>query len=257
MVAKYYPRLLKLGVFALHDVYALTANLPSAKSLVGRYLRYGLIARVKKNLYTSLNLETSKSSPTFYHIASQVSSSAFISHLTAFSFYGLYKGPLPIVHVSSLTQFRDINFEDRKYLFIGTKTEQQVEKIGEVRVTSIERTIVDSVKCLSHYITFPQLIECLNAFDTLHQELDEQKIWSYLTELDNLLLFKKVGYVLSYYPQFLAHPEDFLRKLKQAGNTVGGYFVNLERGAQVFEKWWHLYVLPLEKVNNRVQVVAK
>ena len=76
---KRYEKILTLKVFNVEDVYNLTGNMNTAKSIIRNLLLFGYIKRVKHNLYVVCNIEFKNTIPDQYMIASKIKDDAYIS----------------------------------------------------------------------------------------------------------------------------------------------------------------------------------
>ena len=59
------------------------------------------------------------------------------------------------------SKFNDFEFDGKQYKRIVSKTNEGVKTIGKVRVTDIERTVVDSIKDFSKIGGLEELLRCL------------------------------------------------------------------------------------------------
>lgn len=66
------------------------------------------------------------------------------------------------IYVSSNTKFNDFEFDGKHYTRVLSKTNEGVKKVGKVRVTDIERTIVDSIKDFTKIGGLEELLRCLS-----------------------------------------------------------------------------------------------
>ena len=95
-------------------------------------------------------------------------------------------------------RFTEFNYGDYRYRCFLSNNSIQVDSIQGVKVTSIERTIVDSINLLGKSMDIEELVKCIE----LIHHVNEKKIEEMLEYYDKDLLYRKVGYVLSYFNVF-------------------------------------------------------
>ena len=104
---KIYKQLLKKGCFNRADVAELTGNIRTADSFLYSYKKRGLIDSVRRDLYVAISLETGAPVCTPYEIASFISGDSYISHHSAFEYYGMANQVVGDIYVSSSTRFNN------------------------------------------------------------------------------------------------------------------------------------------------------
>ena len=107
-----------------------------------------------------------------------------------------------------------------------------------VRVTSIERTIVDSINMLGKVMDTEELLKCIE----LIRLVNEQKIKDMLLLYNKDILFRKVGYILSYFKEeFRLSDEFFDFCRKQSDTSHIGFVCSNETRKLEFIGQWGLY----------------
>lgn len=233
---KYYTLLLKLNVFTLEDLNVEINDIKKAMNILYTYKKKGILKSIKKNLYTIVRLED-KSYANKFDIASKITQSSFISHHSAFEFFGFYNQVYNEVNVSTISKFNSFEFDGNYYKQKLTSNVLLVDTIKGVRVSTIERTIVDCINGCGKVIEFDELITCIN----LIPFIVEEDILKYLEYINNKILYKKVGYVLSNFKEkkFITDA-FFLKCLNNSNNVVGSFSSN--KNSLVYNKVWKLYV---------------
>lgn len=95
-------------------------------------------------------------------MASHVTGSSFISHHTAFEYYGMANQVFYELYISSETEFKSVSFDGYDYKYIQTKMNQGVNKSGDdISVTDLERTVIDSIKDFEKIAGIEELLRCL------------------------------------------------------------------------------------------------
>jgi predicted transcriptional regulator of viral defense system len=140
-----------------------------------------------------------------------------------------------MVYVQSLTKFNSFIDNGLEYNNIITNTLSQVELIRGVRVSSLERTIVDSISVIDKYIDLEELLKCIE----LVTYIDIDKITKYLNEINKKILFKKVGYVLSFFNNKLKIDESFFNLCIEKSKGILGEYLspNKKRNYKYISKW--------------------
>ena len=193
-----YYELLGRPVFTAEDVARYYNSVNSTRSTLKRLLNQNLIVKIRNNLYTCISGETGAPVANRYQIACKITDTAYLSHHTAIEYYGLSDQVYYEVYVASETRFRDFEFDGYAYKYISTKSQSGVEEVkysGGVRVTDMERTLVDSIKDMDHISGIEEIISFIRSI----RKLDEMKLCQYLNEYERQFLFQKTGYLLETY----------------------------------------------------------
>ncbi len=193
-----YYELLGYPVFTVEDVTRYYDNVNSARSALKRLVAQDLAVRIRNNLYTCISGETGSPVANRYQVACAVTDTAYISHHTAIEYHGLSDQIYYDVYVSSETRFREFEFDGYVYRYVPSRIQNGVEKVGYsggVRVTDIERTLVDSVNEMDRISGMEEVISFVRSI----RKLDERKLRQYLIEYGSQFLFQKIGYMLETY----------------------------------------------------------
>lgn len=86
----------------------------------------------------------------------------------------------------------NFSFEDQNYVFIQNKYNFGIDERKHVRVTDLERTVLDSIKDFEKIAGFEELIQCIS----LVMYLSEEKMLAYLEQYGNQFLYQKAGFIL-------------------------------------------------------------
>lgn len=234
---KYYKDLAEKGVFNSHYIISIAKGKNNADQIIRNYQKAGLIKKIKHNLYATISLENGGLIPSKYHIACAINSSSFISHHSAFEFYGFYNQVYNSINVSSLHRFHPFDFEGTEYQYFQSHSEKQVNLVRGVKITSIERTIVDSINDVDKVAGIEELLKCIS----LVPYLEEQLILDYLKHRSSKLLYIKTGYLLSHFKEEFNLSEEFFTTCLLEGGKVIGYFSQIDKSNLVYNSKWHLY----------------
>lgn len=234
---KYLNELTKLKVFSYNDFIDIVGNSNLAKITLQNYVKKGYIKRIKHNLYCLISLETNDSIADKFLIASSITETSFISHHSAFEFYGYYNQVYNVVNVSSISKFDSFEFEDNKYSFINVNSNDFVEEIRGVKVSSIERTIVDSIKDSGKLCELEETLNCIK----LIPYISIKDILKYLEQINSKMLYKKVGVILSLFKDQFDIPESFFDKCHEFSDSVKGYF-DKNKNSLIYNSEWKIYI---------------
>ena len=189
-------KLLRLGCFSYKDVVKLAGNKKTADSFLRRYKLKGLIVSVKKNLYTAISPETMAPAATPFEIASRITDHSYVSHHSAFTYYGMANQVTTQIYVTSPNRFNNFEFNGTAYVYVCQAIHcGVVSPTPRVRITDLERTILDSIKDFTKIGGLEELLRCL----LMVTFVDKSKLLSYLPEYKNQFLYQKTGYILSHY----------------------------------------------------------
>ena len=142
---KHYEKLLELGCFSKNDLEQITGSEAAAKWLCREYQKKGYIERVKRDLYVAISLETQQPIANRYVIASHISNDAAVSYHSAFEFYGYSNQVFYETQVTSESRFRDFEYDGVTYRRIAPRITGGITEINGIRVTTLERTVIDSI----------------------------------------------------------------------------------------------------------------
>lgn len=193
-----YYELLGQSVFTVEDVLQYYNNANSTRSALKRLLNQNLIVKIRNNLYTCISGETQEPVANRYQIACKITDTAYLSHHTAIEYYGLSDQVYYDVYVASKTRFHDFEFEGYTYKYVPTKSQSGVEVVkysGGVRVTNLERTLIDSINDMDNISGIEEVVSFIRSI----QKLDERNLCQYLNEYGKQFLFQKTGYLLETY----------------------------------------------------------
>lgn len=235
---EYYEKLLQLKCFSHADAMQLFGDRRKATNILYALKKKGLVQSVRRNLYVAISLETKEPVANPFEIAAHITGQSYISHHSAFEYYGMANQVFSDIYVSSLTAFREFDFDDRTYHCLSTKNEFGIVKQGFFRVTDLERTVLDSIKDFDKIGGLEELLRCL----TMITVLQEEKMIDYLGEYQNQFLLQKAGYLLSRFPQLKLSASFFAYCKEHIGKSSRYLYSDLQEEQCVFLKEWNLCV---------------
>ncbi len=224
----------------------LLVNESTFTSLLSRLLKKGYIVRIRKDLYTCIDLTTGDIIGNKYQIASSINDGSYIFHHTAFEFYGVSNQVYNTIYISSEKKFNTFEFMGNTYKYINFSFSDSVEEVKNVenmRITDIERTFIDSINSISKFIGVEEMIKITETIDSL----DSKKLLDYMAKYNKKVLYQKVGYFLeNYYAGEPIDKEFFKLCHLQSGKSVR-YLISERDGK--FNSKWNL-IIPDEYVSK-------
>lgn len=235
---KYYSALLNLGLFTKEQINQLTGNPDTAKTLLKNALKNGYIERIRHNYYAVKSLETERVIPSRFAIGSEINPSAYISHHTAFEYYGMANQVYGVVYVSSVAKFQDFSHDGVEYEYLSSKQNFGiVTPAVHIRVTDMERTILDNIKDFAKIGGLEELLRCLSMVTMV----DEEKLLKYLTEYQSQFLYQKAGYILSHYKNMKLSDAFFSTCKKKFGKSKRYLHDGIKYELPKYYPEWQLY----------------
>jgi predicted transcriptional regulator of viral defense system len=248
---KYYEDLLKQEVFTFEDAQTIIRSIEATKKTLQRYKKNGLIKHIQREHYCTVNLENRNATANRYVIASKINKDACLVCHSAFEIHGLANQVSFETWVASEKRFKTFEFEGTRYLYAGKGIDEgiiQYKLNPKIRVTDLERTVIDSLKNIEYAGGVYELDECL----AICPMLDNQKIKNYLAKYDIQFLFKKAGYFLERYQKQMGIGNDLLELCEQkSGRSLRYLGEEAKNGSGKLIKRWNLIVPgDLEKNGN-------
>lgn len=236
-----YNKLAKLRVFSLDDVEKITNNKKTAYSLVDRLMKKDMVKKIRNNIYSCVNPATGQVFASKYQIACAVNNSAYISHHTAFEYYGVANQVFYEVYVSSESKFRDFEFEGVNYKYVSSKLNDGViepRNTERVRITDLERTVIDNIKDFSRIGGFEELLNCLEGVSYLEEEM----LKKYLDGYNIQALYQKTGYILQHFMKEMHLSEEFIEYCKFKIGKSTRYLLRENVVDSLYNSEWRLII---------------
>lgn len=236
---KNYEKVLSLKVFNTKDIYQLTGNMNTTKSLIRNLLIDGYIKRIKHNLYAVCNIEFKSVIPNQYMIASKIRDNSYISYHSALEYYGVKNQVFYDIYVSTSKRFKNFDFEGYSYKYIESKYDFGIIQLNKIRVTDKERTFIDCINKTELAGGNEELIMCLELLGNLSGE----KILEYLKKYDSNKLNQKVGFFLELFNEHYNIEKSIIEELRLNFTNKKLYFnEETKRSKNTYIKKWNLIV---------------
>lgn len=234
-------QLAKHPVFTINDVKELIGNEKTAYTQLYRLMKRNLVKKIRKNIYSVINPATGQLVASRYQIACAITDTAYISHHSAFEYYGLANQVFYEVYVSSKTKFNHFEYDHITYKYVASRMSEGVfeaKNTSGVRVTDMERTVADSIKDLNKIGGVEELLNCLEGI----QYLDEMKLKRYLDIYNTQSLYQRVGYLLDHYRKEMHLSKEFIEYCKDKIGKSILYLVSDAKDESFYDNEWRLMV---------------
>jgi predicted transcriptional regulator of viral defense system len=235
---KYYPRLVDLACFTRDDVEAMTGNRATAHSAIEAYKKKGLIESVRRDLFVAISFETKQPVANRYAIASHAAPGAYVAYHSAFEYHGLANQVFYTVYAASKPRFRTFEHGGLTYRHVPTSLDMGVVAKRGIRVTDLERTVLDGISNFEKAGGLEELLLCIGMIPYL----DSRKLIDYLEAYDTVFLYQKTGYILEHFQASLKLPDTFFAACRSKVTKSKRYlYGNLQREPHVHNRSWALY----------------
>ena len=234
---KHYEKLLDKGCFSREELAELVGTPTAAKMVIYEYQKKGYIERVKRDFYVVISLETKRPVLSRYQIGANLFQDACISHHSAFEVFGYGNQVFYECYVATDSRFTDFEYNGVIYHRVEKKPELEVIRHGNVRVTSIEQTVVDCIRDFEKIAGLEEVIRCL----MLVPGLKEDKILACLKRNENGFLYQKCGYLFEELRNNFGFSDMFFEECKENSSGAKRYLMK-EMQETVYCEKWKLYV---------------
>lgn len=170
-----YYELLQYPVFSMKEVNAFYSSERTARAALGKLLKENIVLKIRNGLYTCVSGENGGPVANRFQVASAITPSSYVSHHTAFEYYGTVDQIFYEVYVGSEMRFHDFEFDGYTYHYVKEQMKEGIvspEFSGGVRVTDKERTIVDSIKDINLIAGLEEVLSCVVSVNSI----DETKL---------------------------------------------------------------------------------
>lgn len=237
--------LYKFRVFNFEDVMR-EAGLShaGASTAISRWESQGVLKPIRRNMYTTIDPATEAPMCDKYELSSKISSTSYVGWHTALEFHGVAHQPFYNVYVGSSSRFKNFNFEGIDYEYFSAPFEPTLENgvirpIGNpyVRVTNLERTVVDCCDRIERTGGIEELLHCIEGISML----DESKLEKYLALYNKAYLYQKVGFILEYSQEYHNVSNSFIEMCRAKG-ALHTKHLTTTGDSDTYVCRWKLYV---------------
>lgn len=167
---KHYEYLLAKGCFSREQLIDIVRTPSAANQVIYEYQKKGLIEKVKRDFYVVISLETKQPVLSRYQIGSNLFSDACITHHSAFEVFGYGNQVFYECFVATDKRFSDFEYDGVVYRRVERKPDIEVIYQGNMRVTSVEQTVVDSIRDYEKIAGLEEVLRCMMLVPGLHEQ---------------------------------------------------------------------------------------
>ncbi len=229
-----YKELVVLRCFSHSDMVRLAGSESAAQWHIKSYLQKGYIERVRRDLYTVISMETEQSIASRYQIASCIADDACVSHHSAFEFYGYANQVFYDVYFTTKNKVRPFNYDGISYQPVIWRGDVGILEVNNgVRITSLERTVIDSIADFLKIGGIEELLRCIS----LIPALNEENLLKALEMHNRGQLYQKAGFILDQYAEELGISDDFFKECQKRSSASKTYLFDKQNDFVYHEKW--------------------
>jgi predicted transcriptional regulator of viral defense system len=219
---KGYKELSEKVIFTFDDALDVFKHKPTAYAALRRLNQKGFLMKIRNNLYSCINPITKSVYADKFQIASSINEKCYISHHSAFEYYGYQNQVYNTVFVSSEKRFNTFEFDGITYQYVKSNSFDGVLEppyTYKIIITDIERTIVDSINQIDSISNLEELINNISLVPSINPE----KLVKYLEIYNLQVLYQKAAYILSLFQDNLKLNHLLFDQLKMKINKSVGY----------------------------------
>ena len=250
---KIYKELYKNKVFTLDDGLKIIKNYQVLRNTLNRLTKNNSIKKLKGGLYYIVPLDNEEFYPDVIHIASKLRQDAIITAITALKVLNIAAN-----NASDSTLYILSKHQSKKHLdkhtykilkeppksqnlgIIKTEYETPYGKI-ELKVTDIERTIIECVKTRSIKAT-----DLINLLKNKQPKIDIKKLYTYLEKYNINILYNKIGLILDVCAPYLKIEQSEIESYKKKLTKKIYYYkepgIRLIRPRYEYYKDWNIMI---------------
>lgn len=236
---KYYQKLLDIGCFSRNQLAELVGTQSAANRIIYEYQKKGLIEKIKRDYYVVISMETKQPVFSRYQIGSNLFPDACITHHSAFEVFGYGNQVFYECFVATARRFVDFEYDGIIFRRVERKPEIEVVQQGNARVTSLEQTVVDSIRDFEKIAGLEEVVRCM----LLIPGLDEQKVLECISRNNNGFLYQKCGFLFEELQEEFRFSSNFFMICEKCSSDAKRYLLK-EAKNQVLHKRWKLYAPP-------------
>ncbi len=234
---KHYEKLLDMGCFTREQLIKLIGTPSAANMVIYEYQKKGYVEKVKRDFYVVVSMETKQPLLSRYQIGANLFPDACISHHSAFEVYGYGSQVFYECFVATDKRFSDFEYNGVTYHRVERKPDIDVIQQGKMRVTSIEQTVIDSIRDFEKVVGLEEVIRCL----MLVPSLNEKKILECLARNKNGFLYQKCGYLFEEMKNEFGFSDMFFMECERNASDAKRYLMKQVQNT-IFNDRWKLYV---------------
>ena len=224
-------------LFTLQDVAQEIGNTRSAQTLLMRYQKQGFVSKVRRGLYCANNIATHLPEANKYQVASAITPSSYVAYHAAMEYHGLAHQVYYDVAVGGEQAFNSFEFDGIHFTFRQIPTHIGIDTPiadSHVRVTNVERTVIDCIDRIDLCGGWEELTNCLMSVQYLREEM----LLTILQTYNKIALYKKVGFLFE--QLHLPVSSNLIDTCKQYAKESVTYLTS-DGDSDTFSAAWRLY----------------
>ena len=200
-------------VFHFQEAEEILKGRAPASNVLSQLISNGVVTRLKSGLFRLVPFELGFEREYLgnpYIVARELALGShksdkeyYLSYASAFDLHQMVTQPQLIIYTSSPRMIRSRIIQGTEFRFVRSKksnlfgiTEIWVDKSEKVRVSDVERTLLDGLKQPAYC---GGLSEVAKGFSIKHQSIDPQKLIDYAIKLDVGAVIRRLGYLMELY----------------------------------------------------------
>jgi len=197
------------SIFRLKEVQKILAlNKASARNFVRKLVNRGIVTRLKPGLFILIPFELGKETEYIgnpFIVAREIMNGKdyYLSHATAMDIHGMTTQPQLIVYTTTLKPRRSIIISGTEFRFIYSQkkyffglSEHWITKQEKVRVSNLERTVIDGLKQPEYC---GGLTEVAKGLWIRHQNININQLTNYALRIGIGAVIRRLGFLLELY----------------------------------------------------------
>ena len=233
---KYIEELHRLKIFHKKEFVSLVKNDNTAKEILRRYKKQGLISQVRRDLYAVTDLATKVCLASKYEIACHITQSSCLAYHAALEYHGLAHQVFYLLSVFSGETFQNFDYEGISYIFCPLQSDTGIicpVTDSFVRVTDLERTALDCINRIYLCGGLEELVQCF----AIITYINEGKLLDYLDCINKQVLYQKTGFILSYFKKEMKLSDYFFEYCKSKIGKSTRYLTDTPESDTYFKEW--------------------
>jgi len=213
------------SIFHFQEAAKILGGRAPASKVLSQLINNGVVTRLKSGTFCLVPFELGFEREYLgnpYAVARElalgskgVEEEYYLSHGSAFDMHQIVTQPQLIVYISSPKMMRSRTIQGTEFRFVRCKaadifgiTEMWIDKNEKVRVSDLERTLIDGLKQPNYCGGFSEVAK---GFSIKHEMIDPQKLIDYALKLGVGAVNRRLGYIMELYQIGSRIYWDFLR----------------------------------------------
>lgn len=241
-VPKIYKDFYEQKVFTFEDIkkrYKGDNTLGSLRILLHNGKTSGYIGSVKRGLYYVIPQEFAKENYTVdrYIVASKLTPAAILAYHSALEILGVAQSVFNQVFILSREKVPAFDFQGITFTGVRGNPTFGCTTIARggvsICVTDRERTLIDGIDRLKYVGGLEEYLKSVETFPSV----DFQRLEEYLERYSKMILYSKVGFILSLFVKRWFLPDDVRKRLRSKIKKKVYYLEHTKRKGQLSKEW--------------------